>query len=756
MEESILGFYRREETRTRLPVRFTQSLFIRILISAGSAALLCASFATVLDAEIDYESARKERHLKPMKTSERITLDGRLDEASWDGTDVAGNFIQNEPQVDQPASEATEVRVLYDHENLYVGIMARDSEPQRVIVNDLKKDFAREQGDTVEIILDTFHDQRNGYVFATNAAGAKWDAQMTNEGRQEDANWDGIWTVKTGMTADGWVAEIAIPFKTLKFRELNVQTWGINFQRRLRRKNEDSFWSPLPRIYNLNRVSLAGTLDDLEGIQPGSNIRVKPYVVSSFKQFAGARRNLLGDAGLDLKYGLTSGLTWDFTYNTDFSQVEADQQQINLTRFSLFFPEKREFFLENSGIFAFGGSGRREFTQSDDLILFFSRNIGLSEEGNPIPILGGTRFSGRAGQWEMGFLNIQQEEFGEEPAANFTVARVRRNLFASSDIGVMLINKESVDSPQYNRVAGVDANFRFGQSLNVFSYLAKSFAPGGSSDAKDMGGRIGLNYETNVWDLRTAYTSVQQDFVDEVGFAPRLGIRKVSGFAGRLLRPEALRGFIREFSAHSNYEFVLDREGTLETQSVNYHFSTRFQDSSWVELGYETTLERFSEDFLINRNRNIAIPPGGYRFNEWFLVARSDESKRISAEGRYRLGGFYSGYRHQYELISRYRWSYKLNTSLQYTHNNISLPEGRFKTNLLSTRVDYSFTTSMFLNALIQYNNDARQWSSNVRFNIIHRPLSDFFLVYNERRHSVTGDLIDRALIAKFTYMIAR
>ena len=215
-----------------------------------------------------------------------------------------------------------------------------------MIVNDLKKDFEHEQGDTVEIILDTFHDQRNGYVFATNAGGAKWDAQMTGEGRQEDENWDGIWTVETRTTADGWVAEIAIPFKTLKFPETNVQTWGINFQRRLRRKNEDSFWSPLPRIYDLNRLSLAGTLDDLEGIQPGSNIRVKPYVVSTFGQFAGGRRNLVGDVGLDVKYGLTSGLTWDFTYNTDFSQVEADEQQINLTRFSLFFPEKREFFLK--------------------------------------------------------------------------------------------------------------------------------------------------------------------------------------------------------------------------------------------------------------------------------------------------------------------------------------------------------------------------------------------------------------------------
>ena len=713
-------------------------------------------FASALYGEIDYVSARLERRLKPMKTSERITVDGELNEASWGQTGVAGNFIQNEPQVDQPASEATEVRVLYDHDNLYIGIVALDSEPGRVIVNDLRKDFVHEQGDTVEIILDTFHDQRNGYVFAVNAAGAKWDAQTTNEGRQTDANWDAIWTVETRTGAEGWTAEIAIPFKTLKFREANVQTWGINFQRRLRRKNEDSFWSPLPRIYDLNRVSLAGTLEELEGIQPGASLRIKPYAVSTFGQFAGGRRNLVGDVGVDVKYGLTAGLTWDFTYNTDFSQVEADEQQINLTRFNLFFPEKREFFLENSGIFAFGGDGRREFMQSDDLILFFSRRVGLSENGSPIPILGGTRLSGRAGQWELGFLNIQQEKFGATPAANFTVARVRRNIFASSDIGVMVVNKDSVDSPHFNRVLGADANFRFGQALSVDSYWAKSFVPGGGGDKKDMGGRIGVNYRDSLWDFRSAYTSVQEDFVDEMGFTPRLGIRKMKGFGGRLVRPERLRGFVREFNIHSNYEFVLDREGTFESQSINYHLATRFQDSSWMEAGYETSLERFREGFVINRNRNIAIPPGAYRFNEWFVVARSDESKRVSGEASYRLGGFYSGYRHQYQLIGRLRWSYKLNTSVEYTHNNISLPEGRFKTNLLATRVDYSFSTNMFLNALIQYNNDSRQWSSNVRFNIIHRPLSDFFLVYNERRHSISGDLIDRALIAKFTYMIAR
>ncbi|MCZ6750281.1 MAG: DUF5916 domain-containing protein [Acidobacteria bacterium] len=713
--------------------------------------------ATTLSGEINYESARLERRLQAVKITEKITVDGRLNETAWSSAPQANNFTQNEPLEDQPASEKTQVSVLYDNNTLYFGIYAHDSDPGRLIISELKKDFNPGAGDSVGIILDTFRDERNGYHFVINPAGAKWDAQMANEGRETNENWDAVWSVKTLMVEDGWTAEIAIPFKTLKFRNSDVQTWGINFHRMVRRKNEDSFWSPMPRIYSLSRVSLAGTLEGLEGVRPGANVRIKPYVISSFGQFADGRRDTDADFGVDAKYGLTPGLTWDFTYNTDFSQVEADDEQINLTRFSLFFPEKREFFLENSGIFQFsGGSDRGPAASrpSRDMLFFFSRRIGLSEDRAPVPILGGTRLTGRAGPFELGFLNIQQREQEGSPATNFTVARVRRNFLGNSDIGVMLVNKEVQDSPYFNRVAGVDANFRFGQTLNLYSFLAKSWTPSGGG--RDLAGRVSLHYLDNMWSFRSSYTSIQEDYTNEMGFVPRKGIRKFAGLFGREFRPVKTRRTIRRFYPHLPVEYILDADGNLETRGVNYHFILELQNGSTFEIGLNTFLERLSEPFTINTRKNVVIPAGVYTYHEYMLTGQTDSSRLISGNLRLFSGPFFTGYKHSYNVSGTLRLNHRFNTSIGTIHNNINLPEGHFKTNLVNFRFNYSFSTAMFLNGLIQYNTDSQQWSSNIRFNLIHRPLSDLYIVYNERRDTISSQLIDRAIIAKFTYMIAR
>ena len=375
---------------------------------------------------------RDARRLDAIRLAGEITLDGALDEPSWSQAPMAHNFVQNDPREGMPATFDTEVRVLYDDDAMYFGVFAMDDQPSRIIANDLKKDFNTDQNDGFRIILDTFHDQRNGYQFATNPAGAKWDAQMVNEGRESNANWDGIWDVATRITETGWYAEIRIPFRTLRFSAADVQIWGMNFERKVRRLNEDSYWSPVPRIYDIQRVSLAGTLEGMRGVRPGKDLRIKPYVLSSGSTIGGSATRGDFEGGFDVKYGVTTGLTWDFTVNTDFSQVEADEQQVNLTRFSLFFPEKRDFFLENSGIFQFGGatqggggnnitSGRQN--QSQDMRLFFSRRIGLSDDGQAIPILGGTRLTGRQGVYSVGLLNIQQREEGPVPATNFTALR---------------------------------------------------------------------------------------------------------------------------------------------------------------------------------------------------------------------------------------------------------------------------------------------------------------------------------------------
>src|SRR6476659_4076541 len=353
--------------------------------------------------QTDFRTAHAERRLPAVRATGAIRIDGALAEPDWNRAPLARGFIQNDPHEGDPATEDTDVRVLYDANNIYIGVFAHDREPRSILTSELTQDFNRESGDDFEIVLDTFHDQRNGYVFATNAHGAKWDAQMINEGLEINENWDALWDVSTRIVETGWYAEIAIPFRTLRFRSSDEQTWGVNFQRRIRRRNEDSFWAPVPRIYDLQRVSLAGTLEGLQGVRPGNDLRVKPYVLGSAGSSTVADVGTDAQAGVDVKYGVTSGLTWDFTVNTDFSQVEADEQQVNLTRFSLFFPEKRDFFLENSGVFQFGagssnpggGGGGGRQNPSQDMILFFSRRIGLSDTGDAIPIVGGTRLTGR-------------------------------------------------------------------------------------------------------------------------------------------------------------------------------------------------------------------------------------------------------------------------------------------------------------------------------------------------------------------------
>jgi hypothetical protein len=712
---------------------------------------------------IDYGTAHLERRISATKTSEKISVDGKLDEPAWANAPVATDFIQTEPKEGEVSAERTEVRVLYDSQTLYFGMYAHDSGVKKLVINDLKKDFSTDSTDMFELVLDTFHDERNGYIFSTNAGGAKGDAQMINDGREVNSNWDAVWYVKTSVLEDGWVAEIAIPFKSLKFREQSMQTWGVNFHRSIRSnlRNEDAYWAPLPRIYNIQRVSLAGTLEGLEGVRPGSNLRFKPYATSSFSQSgATGKKKTDGELGFDAKYGITSGLTWDFTYNTDFSQVEADEQQVNLTRFSLFFPEKREFFLENSGIFKFGGgdvgpnnaaiSGRINGVGSD--VFFFSRSIGLSTSDNlAVPILGGTRLTGRAGSYELGFINMQQRESSTTNATNFTIARLKRNIMANSDIGVMFMHKEALDSPQFNRVMGADANLRFGQNSSVNAFLAKSSAPGINTD--NLYGRVTYGYQDSAWQTRAFYNNTQSNFIDEMGYLPRRGVQRMYGDLRRSFRPDVLA--IRQLQPHIVIDYFADAHNNIDSKYVDYHFPIFFQNGAMIEMGKNSTVEVLKKPFSLNNGKAV-VPAGVYDYYDYFVFYRPDVSRLFQPSARWGIGPFYGGYKHTYTVGETLRISHKFNTSLQFTHNNISLPEGRFKTNLLSTRFNYAFSTSVFLNALVQYNSDTRQWTSNVRFNVIHHPLSDFFFVYNERRNTVSGDLMDRALIAKVTYMFAK
>jgi hypothetical protein len=727
----------------------------------------CVSPALLLaqgSGSIDYGSARLERRLPATRATGRIELDGRLDEPTWTAAPVAKDFIQNDPHEGAPATFDTEVRLLYDDEALYIGVFAKDDEPDALIVNELRKDFNVGNGDSVQVVIDTFKDERNGYQFAVNPAGAKWDAQMSNQGRENNSNWDGVWDVRTRIAEDGWYAEMRIPFRTLKFSPAALQTWGINFQRRLRRLNENSYWAPLPRIHSLSRVSMAGSIEGFQGIEPGNNLRVKPYALTSANRVGRGANQGDFDAGFDVKYGVTSGLTWDFTVNTDFSQVEADEQQINLTRFSLFFPEKRDFFLENSGIFQFGvggaggGGGGGRQNPSQDMILFHSRRIGLSDDAEAIPIAGGTRLTGRAAGFSLGALNIQQRGLGTSRATNFTALRLRRDVMAESDIGIMLLNKEA-SGAHFNRVVGLDANFRFFRDLDVSFAGAKTFSPEGATAPRgsDWYSKSTFNYNSNRLAIRGGYQTIGERFNNEMGFVPRRGVDNGELHIGGRFRPNWrwTRGWLRESYPHWQIENFSRREGGLESRYIDWHWPVTFHNSTFIEVGVNPTVEVIRTAFPINSRRNIRVAPGRYEFNEQFVLWRTNSAAPLSFNGRYGTGEFYDGHRRSYDVGATVRANEHFNVSGNVSYNDIELPQGAFTTTLISGRVNYFLNTTMFLNALLQYNTDARQWSSNVRFNVIHRPLSDIFLVYNERRDSRSGELINRALVAKMTYLIA-
>jgi hypothetical protein len=714
---------------------------------------------------INYETIHLEKRLSAVRAIGAITLDGALDEQAWSEAPIANGFIQNDPREGTNATYDTDVRVLYTDDALYFGVFAHDMEPSKIIISDLKKDYNTGSSDGFRIVLDTFHDGRNAYQFATNPAGAKWDSQMAGEGRDNNANWDGIWDVRTRITETGWVAEIWIPFRTLKFGDSDPQVWGINFERKLRRLNEDSYWSPVPRIYDAQRVSLAGTLEGMRGLHAGKNIRVKPYALTSGSRIT--TRPMASDfqGGVDVKYGVTSGLVWDFTVNTDFSQVEADEQQVNLTRFNLFFPEKRDFFLENQGVFVFGDSGQGggggnfgagRTNQIQDMRLFFTRRIGLSEDGQALPILGGTRLSGRQGAYSIGMLNIQEREDRGVPAANFTALRLRRDVLANSDVGAVLLDKENA-GPDFNRLAGFDANFRFGD-LTMNGFAAKTFSPAGalSGTGSEVTTRANAEYRNRQWRLSGRYTTIGERFNDELGFIPRVGVNEWNSQINRTLRPNWLPRAIRELGPH--WVVVQSNRadgGELDLRQQDFHFSINFANGSFLEPGANSNLEIIRTPFTLNGARGATVQPGRYEYTEYFLTYRANDAARASMGARYSVGEFYGGYKHGYAFGPTFRPNEKLNAALTVQLNQISLPTTSYLSTLTTSRVNYNFNTKVFVNALLQYSTDSHQLSSNIRFNIIHRPLSDFFFVYNEHRDEHSGLLQDRSLIAKMTYMVA-
>ena len=701
---------------------------------------------------IDYATARFSRVATSVRTDEEIVIDGVLEEASWETVTPAKDFIQFEPSPGMPATEPTEVYFLYDDDNLYVAAICFQADPLSIVATELQKDFGTPDNDGIAFMLDTLHDLRSGFVFATNPAGARSDSQTANDGGIINRNWDGVWDVQVKVHENRWIAEFMVPFKTLRFTKDGSQEWGLNVRRRVRGKNEDSHWAPIPRPYNATRASMAGTLRGLENIRQGRNLKIKPFAIAGFRQVREGGELPIDDeydGGLDLKYGLSPSVTLDVTYRTDFAQVEADQQQVNLTRFSLFFPEKREFFIENSSIFGFGESvlGRRG--GGVNVIPFFSRRIGLSGS-TPVPIVGGARMSGQIGNYDVGLLSMKTESVDGRPSDTFTVGRIKRKLMDSSWIGGIFTNRDSTVSGDYNRLLGVDARFRLFQRLELSSYVLKSTTPGVSGD--DQARQFEAAWLDSDFTIAASYHETQQNFNPEVGFTRRRNIEKTSGNVSWRPRLESNER-IRNLTFSAGIDYYANNDGEIETREQTLGTGIAFYGRSAINLSATRTFDRLSRDFAIRSD--ITIPTGDYNYDRFSIGYNSNRSRKISGNVRYEFGEFWDGRRESASLGVALKPNPHLNFDLDYSRNQVRLSNGSFKTNLVGARLLYSFTTRMFLNAFLQYNTDARQFSSNVRFHIIHHPLSDLYVVFNERRDTQTGQVMDRALVLKFTQLFS-
>ena len=699
-------------------------------------------------------------------------IDGHLDDPVWQAAIPITGFVQAEPLDGQPATERTEVRIVYDEETLFVGVALYDSQPDRIVVTDSRRDSDMNDTDSFQLILDTYHDQQNGFVFGTNPAGIEYDGQVAGEeggrggggggggnvarfggaggGGGFNLSWDATWQVRTRIDEAGWFAEFAIPLRTLRYGVERPQVWGLNFRRVIRRKREVVYWSPVSRIYRLARLSSAGDLVGLELDAP-RNFKVTPFVVSSRLRDYAAESGMEdpkavydSDVGIDAKFGVTPSLNLDVTYNTDFAQVEVDEQQINLTRFNLFFPEKRQFFLENAGTFAFGKSG---------VNLFFSRRIGIdTDTGAPVPIVGGARLTGKTGGFNVGLLQMETDDVPSEspadvvPRNGFTVARVTRELPNRSRVGGMFLGRWSrgADGEDWNRGWGLDGKLGIGDSWTIDGYVAGTETARGFEGDEGEEGSGGLEHAFNGevayrrpgGNFALGYTEVDQGFNPEVGFLARAGgFRSVNGRAFLLLRPDI--AWLREWRPHVFFTSFWDLEGSLQSRFFHVDpVQLDLENGTVMSVSPNFIVEGLKQDFEIFPVRGsqeaIVVPAGTYRTSDVSAMVTTNRSARLSVQGRVTNGGFLSGELRNVSLTISARRGSTVQSSIQWDRNDVELPQGAFVTNLIRWRLNYSFTPSTFLQGLVQYNDRDSNWSMNVRFGWLNAASTGLFIVYND------------------------
>jgi Domain of unknown function (DUF5916) len=692
------------------------------------------------------------------RTDRAPRLDGTLEDPVWKAAETLTDFRQREPLETSPATEKTEVRILYDSHHVYFGIHCYDGDPRAIVSTQLRRDLSMDLDDNFAIMIDPTLGHRNGYIFEINPLGTQRDGEIIEEQAPPqndsivDPSWDGLWISAARITNDGWTATVAIPFSTLNFRGGSEVNWGLNFRRFIRRKNEEDVWSGFRRIFGFWRVSQAGVLRGLKGIESRRLLVIKPYGLLGAHAFSGQPWSALHSGGVDIKYGLASNLIAVGTVNTDFSDADVDQQQFNLTPNPIEIPEKRRFFLEDSDVF--------DFLLWNQDLLFFTRQIGIDPaSGQEVPIDFGGKIAGNASGFDLGVMDVKTRSEGPNPYGNYSIVRVKRPLMPGSYVGFMATDKQSGNPlDPYNRSGGVDAKFVLFGNLNLRGYYAKSWSPGVQGDNTALGGR--LTYANNWFNIYAGHGVTEKNFNAEMGFVTRTDDQPTIVQFNFTPRPGVLN--IRELDLGGSVGHDPNTAGKLIYREWTPNIRVLFNNSAEIDSSPHDVIYQFLQQPL-HLYKNISIPPGGYTFASHQVAFTSSGNHRLTFTASEQWGNYYTGTLNSATLTAQYRPNPHLALAVNDTLNSFRLPQGNFDIELAGVQVSYAF--NRFLNATTFVQTDTAQSqavSANFRLRYTFRPDSDLYVIYNvgNRFQSLVAgnptQLREQKFAVKLTYSWSR
>ena len=723
--------------------------------------IVATAFLTALSyASVQASSDQIGSQLEATRVSSASVIDAVLDESFWARVQEATGFRQREPLEGSPATERTVVRIAYDDAMLYVAAELFDSEPSLIRATELRRDDTLDSDDRFGLIIDTFHDHRNAFVFRVNPLGTQFDATVRDERSRLRADWEEQWDASARITETGWAVEIAIPFKILRFQsEDGEQEWGVNFERVIKRRNETVHWTGWNLDYEFTNVSQAGHLTGLAGITQAERIRFRPYLVSGVERLSAVAEPLGTDGVLDvgiddLKFTLTSNLTADFTVNPDFAQTEVDQERVNLTRFSLFFPEKRQFFIE-------GGDAMRAginmlYFGPPPLELFYSRQIGLSG-GVPQPILGGGKLTGKVAGVDLGLLSVRTNDVTGTPRETFAVGRFRKEILGRSYIGGVVTDREN--GGNYNRVAAADANLVIADHLQVGAMLARSFDSGVAGDGWVK--HAAAQWRDDFLQAGFIVLDISSDFDPGIGFV----IRRDRMMGGRFsLRPRPATEWIRQIEISPSLVYFHDDQRNLQTRRASGRLGLTLESGDGVTLDVRNRVEALERPFPISRANGVTLAEGRYEWTSANLQLSTFNGRTVQATVSGEIGNYWSGRKRSFSISGSARPNPNLSLQPSYSFNDVDLPEGSFNTHLVGLRttlslvLDFSVTGSFLTSAFLQYNSSGELAALQVRLNFIFRQIDNIYLVYNDTRFTdgLYDGLSNRSLVFKVTYSVHR